>query len=369
MRIVLASILKPVDDTRMYEKLAQSIAETNKYEINIIGFRSKVPIDEPSIKGHPLFDLRRLGLKRLFAPMRFLSKVIKLKPALLIICTFELLPAACFYKTFFGSKVIYDVQEDYKQNILSRRAVPKWSSYLTAAIVRLVEYSARPWVDHYVLAEKVYGSLPFIKQDHTILENKFKQLSPNSHLKKEGVDLTFIYTGTIARSFGIFEALEFFEKMHALYPSTKLEIVGYAADKKVLKDLKEKIFDQPHIRLVGGSQLVPHKSIIQHLSQADFGLVSYRKEPNITSRFPTKIFEYLALGLPMILQDHKPWVDYCNEDSAAIAINYQDYNVASIWEQINHQKFYPQGPPKKAFWSQESTLLIDLVDRLLANSR
>ncbi|MGI9542686.1 MAG: glycosyltransferase [Cyclobacteriaceae bacterium] len=369
MRIVLASILKPVDDTRMYEKLAQSIAETNKYEINIIGFRSKVPLNHSSIRSFPLFDLQRSGLKRIFAPFHFLKKVIKLKPALLIIGTYELLPAACFYKTFFRAKIIYDVREDYKQNILTQNSLPQWSRHLAATLVRLVEHCAQPWIDHHLLAEKVYLHLPFVKQNHTILENKFGLDLDKLPVRQNKDRLRFIYSGTIARSFGIFEALELFEKLHAIHPSVELEIVGYAADKKVLDDLKGRIFDKPHIRLVGGPHLVPHQTIIHHLAQADFGLVAYRKEPNIINRFPTKIFEYLALGLPMILQNHEAWVDFCQESEAAIAIDYQDYDVATIWEQINQKKYYPQGPPAKAYWSQEGILLRDLVGKLLLKSR
>ena len=369
MRIVFASILKPVDDTRMYEKLAQSVAETNKYEINIIGFRSKLPNSNDSINCFPLFDLQRLGLKRIFASFIFLKKVINIKPKLLIICTFELLPAACFYRTFFKTRIIYDVQEDHKRNILSGTSSPKWIRYLVAAGVRLVEYCSQPWIAHYLLAEKVYRNLPFIKQNHTLLENKFKHPADELPIKKSSDRLRFIYSGTIARAFGIFEALELFEKIHTIQPSAELEIVGYAADKKVLNDLEKRVFEKPHIRLVGGSHLVPHQTIIRHLIQADYGLVAYRKEPNIISRFPTKIFEYLALQLPMILQNHKPWVDYCRESEAAIVIDYQDFEAAAILEQISKKGHYPKGAPREAFWSQESALFRNLVEDLTSQPR
>ena len=39
--IAIASTLKPVDDVRAFEKIAQSIAKTNKYEVNIIGNTGK----------------------------------------------------------------------------------------------------------------------------------------------------------------------------------------------------------------------------------------------------------------------------------------------------------------------------------------
>ena len=42
-KIVIASVLKPVDDVRAYWKLSQSMAKTNKYEVNIIGNDGKKP--------------------------------------------------------------------------------------------------------------------------------------------------------------------------------------------------------------------------------------------------------------------------------------------------------------------------------------
>ena len=38
---LIASILKPVDDTRLYEKLGKTIGQTTKYRVNIIGFVTK----------------------------------------------------------------------------------------------------------------------------------------------------------------------------------------------------------------------------------------------------------------------------------------------------------------------------------------
>ena len=367
MRIVIASILKPVDDTRMYEKLAQSIAETNKYEINIIGFRSKVPNGFPEIRFHPLFHFNRLGFKRFLAPIKFLSCLINLKPALVIICTYELLVVTVLYRIFSRVKIIYDVQEDYKENIRCNTTLPKWIATPMGAFVRVLEKTTQPWVDHYLLAEKVFRKLSFVKKNHLILENKYKQVKGLVSQKIKSDKIRFIYSGTIATSFGIFEALELFEKIYQEYRCIELEIVGYCADHKVLQSLRDRIFDKPDIRLVGGSHLVPHQTILQHLVNADYGLVSYRKEPNITNRFPTKIFEYLAIGLPMILQDHPPWVNLCKEAKSAIAISYEDYEVKEIWQQIQQQQFYPEGPYKKALWSYEGEKLKELVSSLLSN--
>ena len=57
-RIVLASVLKPVDDTRMFEKIGKSLSDNPDFEIFIIGYPSKQPPNDPEItffRTHILF--------------------------------------------------------------------------------------------------------------------------------------------------------------------------------------------------------------------------------------------------------------------------------------------------------------------------
>jgi hypothetical protein len=63
-RIVLASVLKPVDDTRMFEKLGKSLSDNPNYEIFILGYPSKQPPTNPKIIFLPHPNFVRLSMKR-----------------------------------------------------------------------------------------------------------------------------------------------------------------------------------------------------------------------------------------------------------------------------------------------------------------
>lgn len=119
---VIASILKPVDDTRLYEKLGLSMRESNKYQINIIGFEVKKPPIHSEVKFHSLYNGSRFGIRRVWAPWKFLLLLISLKPELVIICTPELLLPGCLYKAVTWNKLWYDVQENYRRNISHQSA-------------------------------------------------------------------------------------------------------------------------------------------------------------------------------------------------------------------------------------------------------
>ncbi len=137
--IAIVSVLKPVDDTRNYEKLARSLGNTNKYAINIIGFWSKNIPSRHDITFHPVFRFGRTSIRRLFVPLIVWKKLLEVKPELIVVTCAELLPVMVLYKIIFGTKIIYDIQENYYRNIMYSGAYPALVRYPLAAGVRFVE--------------------------------------------------------------------------------------------------------------------------------------------------------------------------------------------------------------------------------------
>src|SRR5688572_21283367 len=109
-RIVLASVLKPVNDPRMFEKMGQSLSR--KYEVHILGDSGVTVNDNALVIFHPLPYFKRISFGRITAPIRILKKILAIKPNLLIICTHELLWVVLFARIFLRCHVIYDVQEN-----------------------------------------------------------------------------------------------------------------------------------------------------------------------------------------------------------------------------------------------------------------
>src|SRR6218665_3785198 len=93
-RIVLASVLKPVDETRMFEKLAITLSQKVEYEIHIAGYPGTVANLPQNISLHALPTFSRLSISRLLAPWRVFKITYEVKPELLIVNTHELLIVA-----------------------------------------------------------------------------------------------------------------------------------------------------------------------------------------------------------------------------------------------------------------------------------
>ena len=110
--IVIVSILKPVDDTRMLEKFGISLSDSGNYDVVIIGYPSTLKPAYPNIKFIPLKSFKRISVSRLLAPLKVLLKTYQVKHDILIVNSHELLIVALLNRIFFGSKIIYDIQEN-----------------------------------------------------------------------------------------------------------------------------------------------------------------------------------------------------------------------------------------------------------------
>ena len=384
-RIVLASILKPVNDTRMVEKMGASLVQSGQYEVHIIGYPISASISESNIHFHPLQRFKRLSIGRFAARIKTLKFIIKVKPELLIVTTAELLEVAVLFRIFFGTKIIYDIQENYWRNILYTNAFPKLVRPLIASLVRLKEWLASPFFSQFLLAEKCYvDELGFIRNKFVVIENKCK--IPQDFHRNPGKEfIELIFTGTLAESTGIFQAINLAKKLHAVESKIQLTIIGYCAQQKTLLQIEDEVSKNSFVRLVGGRNLVPHSEIITAIATANFGIISYPVSRHTDNKIPTKLYEYLACQLPILLQNHKPWIEIANAFDAAIVIDYEQPDIESILKQIHTRRFYSNIAPGQVredtnlggnsnqsksngfdalTWKNEEKILLDAVNNI-----
>ncbi|MEQ8927336.1 MAG: glycosyltransferase [Fulvivirga sp.] len=364
-KLVIASILKPIDDTRMYEKFGVSISQTDKYEVNIIGFSAKKRPDNEKINFHPIFNFSRISISRLVAPFRYFYALYKQSPKIIIITTHELLWASLIYKWLRPCKLIYDIRENYYLNIKYTNSFPLFLKNLIASYVRCKENVIAPSVDQFILAEKSYANeLPFIQQKFTIIENKSIEFNTNQVLKTETNNniIQLLFSGTLANSTGIFEAINLAQNLHEIDARIQLKIIGKSAKSSTLNSIKDQIKEHPYISLIGGDKLVTHSRIIEAILSSDFGIIYY--PPNIANDrcIPTKLYEYLHANLP-IITDHKPLIKSITDQyTSAVHIDFKGYDPADLLKQMNQTRFYQKLPQSEVLWDSEALKLIEALD-------
>lgn len=365
-RIVLASILKPVDDTRMFEKMALSLSGVNNYQIFVIGYPTKGTLNrDQNITQFSLNPFKRISLGRLTAPWQVLKITYQVKPELLIVNTHELLIVGVLNRIFFGTKIIYDIRENYWRNILHTQAFPTPFRFLIACWVRLKEKLAAPFFNGFILAEKTFEKeLTFLSNKHVIIENKMR-VPAGFRRALSGEKIKLLFSGTLAESTGVYYAIKLAKKLHQVDPKVELTIIGFCALQPTLLEIRKAIDTQPFISLIGGDQLVPHPEIIDAITQSDFGIIAYPPSYHIENRIPTKLYEYLACRLPILLQNYPPWVQICEPFPAAVNLDFNHLEPDALLSKMKSIRFY-QTPPTEVTWlSEEPTLLKKVAEILI----
>ncbi len=364
-RIVIASVLKPVNDPRMFEKIGQSLSEN--YEVHVIGYPSEAKADYTSITLHTFKPFSRLSISRIATPFTVLKKILSIKPEVLIFCTHELLFTAVIAKALTRCKIIYDVQENYWRNILYGKTFPFLIAPFIALFVRFKEWITSPVVDYYYLAEKGYEKeIGFPGKKKTVIENKLKKpalplLTPKS--QHDG-NIHLLFSGTLAETTGVFTAIEIAKQLHAQDQRIRLHIVGWAALPGIYERLKRETGSYFFITMEGGNVLVPHQKILESIQQADFGIISYPYNPSTANSIPTKLYEYLGYQLPVILINHQPWVSICEQYNAAIPFDPMNIQADPILAKMLENSFF-SSIPQDVFWDAEEKKLIGSISHIL----
>jgi glycosyltransferase involved in cell wall biosynthesis len=362
-RIVLASVLKPVDDSRMFEKIGRSLAEI--HEVHVIGFGNDEFGATSNVHQHAIGTFPRLSLARIVTPWKVLRRIFQIRPDVLIICTHELLLQGLIAKIVTGCRLWYDVQENYARNIRHTHSFPAILRPLVAAFVRLRERIVTPAIERFLLAEKSYSDeMVFMRKKGIVIQNKLRRTGtattriPISQKQRGFINLLF--SGTLSESTGVFEAISIASSLYDLDSNIRLTLAGYCARSTEYEKLKRLCNEKPFITLKGGGSLLPHHEILREISVADAGIISYPINPSTWSSIPTKLFEYLGNRLPIILIANPEWVSIAARFDAAVVFDPQRFPAAEVLEILRQKNFYTTDP-QDVYWESEETRLLGLI--------
>ncbi len=362
-KIAIISVLKPVDDVRSFEKMARSISDLENVELHLFGQQTNNTNPAPDlIHFHP-HSADNLGLLiRWVIGIKILFGLFRVKPKTVICNTHELLIVTILCKILFGSKILYDIQENYYLNWAYQRNYPLLIRYPVAGYIRLKEFLLSPFFDHFILAEKTYqNEIIFISDRFTILENK--ALVPEGWKKQtQNTDsINLVFTGTITESNGIYRALEIYQKLRERNDNIHLHICGHCPSPSIQKYLNSVKGDS--LKLDLSSTPTPHDQILDAIQNSDYGLVTYRTNESNKNCLPTKVYEYLALGLPIIYEKGSHWEALISKRSAGKSFAADLSDIDSIASSISEKPISLESQPAdpEICWMKEKETLNLLI--------
>ncbi|MBX2946778.1 MAG: glycosyltransferase [Cyclobacteriaceae bacterium] len=361
-RIVIASVLKPVDETRMFAKIGTALAQAG-HEVHIIGFPTQHTKPDPAVKFHPIANqaFSRLSLTRLLTPFKALRIALQVRPDYLIITTHELLFMAWWCKLITGCKVIYDVQENYYRNIRFTNAFPAGMRIVLACWVRLKERLLHPIIHVYLLAEKGYQQELRFAKPHIILQNKITRVMAGQFKKEKHTGYSrLLFSGTLAETTGVFHAIQLAEELHNLDNNIHLTLIGHCTSHTTHLQLLELARQKSCIDYRGSEHPVPHKTILKAVGQADFGIVWYPPNPSTACSIPTKLFEYLGLNLA-ILVSHTPETEQLVQQQGAGIILAQPVDYQKLL--MNMKTFSLPQERQHSYFDEDVLALVEALGK------
>ncbi len=162
-----------------------------------------------------------------------------------------------------------------------------------------------------------------IKEDKVIfVPNAFEDASlasfPDPYRSVDG-RFNISYVGGLSKNRGISPLVEACLELHRVYPHIKLFIFGWYG-KGISKELKDKIENSSFIV----RKEVPREEILSYLHDIDLFVMPYNpNESYMNSITPTKLFEYIGTGIPIISTKCETLMDFVGNKG----IDYVDYSV------------------------------------------
>ncbi|RPD45666.1 glycosyltransferase [Hymenobacter sediminis] len=379
LTILLASVLKPLDDTRMLGKFGRTLASRSGTDVHVAGRAAPTPYGLPNnLHTHFLLQGSRLSWGRVAAQWRYWQLLRKLQPQVVFVHAPELLPLTVLWHSLgTGRRYIYDVRENYALNIQTQQVYPAWARSLLAGLVRGLEALAAKRATAVLLAERSYSDeLPFATPAKTlIIENKYQPYSTEvvapafpRRLPTPAEPLNLLYSGTISELNGVWEAIRFTHHLRTTWPLAHLTIIGACQQPGLLPRLQAAVAEAAGaVTLRGGAELVPHAEVVAQMQRSHLGLLPYRPHPSTARCVPTKLFEYLAHGLPLLLPPNPLWQQLVQPHQAGLVFDFQqaDYPAAAtLAAELSRHVYYPNGAPHEAFWASEAEKLLRLMDSI-----
>ncbi len=378
--VLLASVLKPVDDTRMRGKFARTLAGLGA-RVAVAGQASAATRPGTGAALYPIFSGARLSLGRLLAQVRYWRLLRRLRPDLVIVHAPELLPLTLLWRALGrGRQFVYDIRENYALNVGTQQVYRGLTKRALAAGLRWVEGAAARRAAAVLLAEASYADeLPFLQAlppgRVLLLENKYQPapgeaLPPLARPVPAATEpLRLLFSGTISELNGVWEAIALTRALRAAWPGgAALTIIGFCQQPDLLRELQATAAaESAWLTLVGGAALVPHARIVAEMGRSHLGLLPYQPHPSTARCRPTKLFEYLAHGLPVLVPGNPLWASVVQAHGAGLVVNFTEpaRAAAAVAAALPTARFYPAGvPADPVLWAGEGKKLGDLLESL-----
>lgn len=209
------------------------------------------------------------------------------------------------YAKYKGAKVILDIHDLVPELYLSKFNKSKKSlGYKTLLFLERIscKFADHVIVPNHLWHEKLVSRAVRREKCTVIMNYPDDGLFHPRQKKRQDDKFIMIYPGTISYHQGLDIAVKAFSEVIKLFPRAEFHIYGDGNEKNNLLTLIKELNAEKNILI---KELIPIKEISNVLVEADVGIVPKRDNEFAGEAFSTKILEFMAVGVPVIVSATK----------------------------------------------------------------
>jgi glycosyltransferase involved in cell wall biosynthesis len=246
----------------------------------------------------------------------------------------ELIPVALALKVL-GKTVVYDVHEDVPRDIMIKHYIPRPLRRIVSACVGAVEQLAARWYDAIVVpTEDIRKNFAWHPRVALIRNLPIAEWYRRSAAPRSATPFRIVYAGSLSKERGIGDLVAAMARLPADMDA-RLTLCGAWSP----SSLEDEIRTMPGFDRVDYLGSLPAPRIPDVLASADVGVACLHPTNTYETALPTKLFEYMASGLPVIVTNFPLWREIVEASGAGICVPPRDPRaIADAIERLHRDR-------------------------------
>ena len=276
-----------------------------------------------------------------------------------------------------GTRIILDIHDLVPEFYASKFKVAERSPAfrLLLLIERLsIAYSDKVIISNHLWREKlIHRSVSSEKCSAIINYPDPSIFSPSPHPLATEKDFLMCYPGTLNQHQGVDVAIRAMALLREKESKLKFLIIGDGPDREKLKNMVKQEHLEDRVSIQG---FVPMETVADTISIVDLGVVPKLKDSFGNEAFSTKIMEFMAMGVPVVVSNTRIDQYYFNDELVQFfeSGSAEDLAAKILDLMHNEQRRDALRTKAKSFiehnnWDVKKQEYLDLVDHLATGRR
>jgi len=373
-KVVHLTTVHPLLDTRIYWKECLSLSKAG-YSVSLIGSKKNITTEELKLAERNnvkiiLIDIpSQRFLRMTIGTWKVFLRGLKERATVYHFHDPELIPVGILLR-LLGKKVIYDAHEYLPRQVLHKDWVPLFLRGFVRRFVELLDWIAGKTLSGIVAAEP-----PIAKRfppKKTVLVQNFSLL--DEFTSEDGIPYQkkpewVVYVGAITRKRGVLEMINAVELLQR-YKEVRLILAGRFSP----PELEAEAQNLPGWKYVDFCGWQSREGVSKILQSAKIGLAVIHPTPKYVESYPTKLFEYMANGIPVVTSNFPLWREIVEGEKCGLTVDPLD--PKAIAEAIRWLLEHPEEAEEmgkrgrkavleKYNWEKEAEKLLEFYRKLL----